>query len=81
MTRMQILLGPKELQALRRQARETEKSYSQLVREAIGQAYVGWSAEQFLEAWRNVKGIWKDRTDLPSTVEYIRRIRRDRKFS
>ena len=40
MTRVQILLDTKEVRALRRQAAESGKSYSQLVREAIDTAYV-----------------------------------------
>ena len=39
MTRVQILLDEKEVKALRRQAKESGKSYSQLVREAIDAAY------------------------------------------
>jgi|GEM_PF-6061506 len=40
MTRVQILLDKKEVQALRREASESGKSYSQLVREAINNLYV-----------------------------------------
>jgi len=39
MTRMQILLAKKEVQALRREAAESGKSYSLLVREAIDNLY------------------------------------------
>ncbi|MBM4348221.1 MAG: CopG family transcriptional regulator [Deltaproteobacteria bacterium] len=39
MTRVQILLEEKEVKALRRQAQESGKSYSQLVREAIDTVY------------------------------------------
>ena len=39
MTRMQVLLEDKEMRALRRQAHQSGKSYSQLVREAIDAAY------------------------------------------
>ena len=40
MTRMQVLLKPQEVQALRKQSHESGKSYSQLVREAIDTAYI-----------------------------------------
>ena len=40
MTRVQILLEKKEVQALRQETAETGKSYSQLVREAIDNLYV-----------------------------------------
>ena len=39
MTRVQILLDEKEVKALRRQAQESGKSYSKLVREAIDAVY------------------------------------------
>ena len=39
MTRMQVLLEDKEMLALRRQAHQSGKSYSQLVREAIDTVY------------------------------------------
>ena len=40
MTRVQILLEKKEVQALRREAAQSGKSYSLLVREAIDNVYV-----------------------------------------
>lgn len=40
MTRVQILLDKKEIKALRHEAHETGKSYSQLVREAIDNSYI-----------------------------------------
>lgn len=40
MIRVQILLDKKEVQALRREAAESGKSYSLLVREAIDNLYV-----------------------------------------
>lgn len=40
MTRVQILLDKKEVRALRREAAETGKSYSLLVREAIDNLYL-----------------------------------------
>lgn len=40
MTRVQILLDKKEVQALRREAAGTGKSYSLLVREAIDNLYL-----------------------------------------
>lgn len=40
MTRVQILLDKKEIQALRRESSGSGKSYSQLVREAIDHTYV-----------------------------------------
>ena len=46
MTRVQILLDKKEVQALRREAVRTGKSYSLLVREAIDNLYVSRFTEK-----------------------------------
>jgi hypothetical protein len=40
MTRFQILLDDKEIKALKREAAESGKSYSQLVREVIDSIYI-----------------------------------------
>jgi len=40
MTRVQVLLEEKEMQALREEAQQSHKSYSQLVREAIHDLYL-----------------------------------------
>lgn len=39
MTRMQVLLDKKEVDALKRQSHQSGKSYSQLVREAVDTMY------------------------------------------
>ena len=46
MTRVQILLETKEINALRRGRSRTGKSYSQLVREAIDNTYVSSLGEK-----------------------------------
>ena len=45
MTRVQILLEKREVQALKKQSEESGKSYSQLVREAIDNLYVSRFSE------------------------------------
>jgi hypothetical protein len=45
MTRVQILLDKKEVQALKKESVESGKSYSQLVREAIDNIYVSRFSE------------------------------------
>lgn len=49
MTRVQILLEKKEVVALRREAAESGKSYSQLVREAIDNTYASRFGEGEIE--------------------------------
>lgn len=50
MTRVQILLEKKEVLALRREAAESGKSYSQLVREAIDNTYTSRFGKGEIEA-------------------------------
>lgn len=74
MTRVQILLDDKEVKALRRRARESGKSYSQLVREAIDAAYTtslipSEIADMAIEA-RNGKGI-KTFRDSKSFLKHL----------
>ena len=45
MTRVQILLEKKEVRALKKEAEESGKSYSQLVRDAIDNLYVSRFSE------------------------------------
>ena len=56
-------------------ARQTGTSISDLVRKAVREHYVASKAnrEQVL---MSVVGIWKDRSDLPETDTYIRRLRK-----
>ena len=49
MTRVQILLQKKEVAALRREAAESGKSYSRLVREAIDNTYTSRFKEGEIE--------------------------------
>ena len=49
MTRMQVLLDPKEVAALRRESHESGKSYSQLVREAVDAMYISRTSEAEIE--------------------------------
>lgn len=63
MTRVQILLDKKEVQALRREAAETGKSYSLLVREAIDNLYISRFSDREIvgmaKAAKQVKGTRK----------------------
>jgi len=53
---MQILLNQKEVQALRKEAADTSKSYSQLVREAINNTFVSpWKEEAIAKMARDAR--------------------------
>ena len=74
MTRVQILLEKKEVQALKKEASESGKSYSQLVRDAIDNLYVSRFSETEIakmagEAKRS-KGLRKFKT-LQSARGYL----------
>ncbi len=81
MRRTQIYLTEEEWRTLNEASRERQVTMASLIREAIDRTYMVPSTERFLKALHAVAGIWKDRTDLPPTAEYIRWIRRDRHLS
>ena len=74
MTRVQILLDEREVKALRRQAKESGKSYSQLVREAIDAAYTARLSQseiaRMAEEAKQGKGI-KTFKDSKSFLRYL----------
>ena len=49
---------------------------SALVREAARERYLG-NLEERRKAMEALVGIWKDRTGLPDSTEYVRSLRRD----
>ena len=78
MRRTQIYLEDQQILELKRRARQTRRRVSQIVREAIDQKLAEpIDQPDFHAALDAVAGIWKDRDDLGSTDEYVRRLRRD----
>jgi hypothetical protein len=78
MIRTQIYLTEEERASLRRASRQTGKSQSELIRQAID-----WFVERFVQrdrltCLRQARGIWEGRTDIPE----LRQLRResDRSF-
>jgi predicted transcriptional regulator len=57
-------------------ARQSRSTVSELVRRALREKYLDDAAER-KEALLSAVGLWKDRTDLPDTEEYIRGLRKD----
>jgi len=74
MTRVQILLDPKEVRALRHLAQYTGKSYSQLVREAIENTYISAFSDEEIARMakeaRQGKGIKKFK-DAQAFLRYL----------
>ena len=77
MQRTQIYLTRRESEALDRAARETGRTRSQLIREAIEARYLASRDEAgLLEAIEATAGLWADRTETGEA--YVERIRRGR---
>ncbi len=64
MKRTQIYLTEQERKALERLSEERGTSKSSLIREAIDQ-YLVEEKKDWREAVRGIRGMWKDREDLP----------------
>ena len=79
MKRTQIYLDQRQIARLRAAARASQRTVSDIVREAIDQRLAHPDEPEFESALRNVAGIWSDRDDLGPTAEYVRKIRQDRR--
>lgn len=64
MVRTQIYLTEEERRALKRVADERNTSQSALVREAVDE-YLASERTNWKRAIRGIRGMWKDRDDLP----------------
>ncbi len=75
MRRTQLYLDDEMWKALHIQSRQSGASISELVRLAVRDKYGSSLANrrQAMQAW---VGIWKDRTDLPDSQTYVRRLRK-----
>jgi hypothetical protein len=56
-------------------ARQSGATVSDLVRNAIREKYSQDRARR-IEAFESIIGLWKDRTDIGETDDYIRKLRR-----
>ena len=78
MVRTQIYLTKEERASLRRASRQTGKSQSELIRQAVDSFVERFNQRDRLECLRQARGMWQGRTDLPE----LRQLRResDRSF-
>jgi hypothetical protein len=74
--RTQLYLEEDVWKALQIHARQSRCTVSELVRKAVREKFLD-SAVERKEALLSAIGIWKDRTDLPETSAYVRRLRED----
>lgn len=80
MKRTQIYLTRRESAALAKRSKETGRTRSQLIREAIAAQYLtGSDADALAEALAETSGIWADRTETGE--EYVDRIRTGRRLA
>ena len=77
MVRTQLYLDEAVHRRLRELARKQGRTVSDLVRDAVAKTYGGHSIEEQIRTLRGIAGLWRDRTDLGTTREYVRRLRRD----
>jgi metal-responsive CopG/Arc/MetJ family transcriptional regulator len=77
MQRTQIYLTKRESEALDRAARETGRTRSQLIREAVEARYLTPRDQAgLLDALEGTAGLWADRAE--SGEEYVERVRAGR---
>jgi metal-responsive CopG/Arc/MetJ family transcriptional regulator len=72
MVRTQIYLTEQEHRQLHRLSRRKGTSLSELIRAAIDQMLSQHQSANRVEAMRQARGIWKDRTDLPDFTQLRR---------
>lgn len=77
MIRTQLYLDEALHSRLKDLARQQGRTISELVREAIARTFGDDDLRQRRDSLEGIFGIWRDRKDLGSTDEYVRRLRRD----
>jgi len=77
MVRTQLYLEERLHARLRDLARKQGRTISDLVRDALGRAYGRTDPARGLRALHAIEGIWRDRADIGSAGEYVRRLRQD----
>jgi predicted transcriptional regulator len=81
MVRTQLYLDDSVHERLRRLARKQGRTVSDLVRDALERIYGAAGTERQLKTLDAIAGLWRDRDDLGTTDEYVRRLRRDTRRS
>ena len=79
MKRTQLYMDDDVWKVLQIRARQSKSTISELVRQAVREKYMDDKARR-KEAMMAIIGLWKDRTDLPDTETYIRRLRKDNRL-
>jgi hypothetical protein len=77
MKRTQIYLTNDQWRELSAISHRESTPVSELIRRAIDQVYGHNGHDDFDQALNAVTGLWKDRTDLGDTDDYVRSLRQD----
>ncbi len=72
MIETELNLTEQERSALQEISQRTGKTENELIREAVGQLINGFQVENRLVLMQQARGIWKDRSDLPSFADLRR---------
>lgn len=75
MKRTQLYVDEDVWKVLQMRARQAHTSISELVRKAVRERYLD-SPTHRQAALLAAVGLWKDRTDIPESQEYVRRVRK-----
>ena len=76
MVRTQLYLDESVHRRLQGLARQQGRTISELVRDALVRAY-GAGGNEREASLRAIEGLWRNRTDIGDTKEYVKRLRRD----
>jgi len=76
MRRTQLYLEEDMWKVLSVKAHQNRTTISDLVRSAVREKYLAKESER-KDAMLGVLGLWKNRTDLPDTRTYLRKLRKD----
>lgn len=81
MKRSQIYLLDNQWQKLNALSKQQGQSIAQLIRNAIDKVYEKKNDIDFELALRKGFGIWKKRTDIGNTNNYVRMLRTDKRIN
>jgi hypothetical protein len=77
MVRTQLYLDEAIHRRLSGLARKQGRTLSELVRDALVRIYGPPGADERRASLHAIEGLWRNRTDIADTAEYVRRLRRD----
>lgn len=80
MKRTQLYVEEEQFQLLRILAKNRRTTVSELMREAIRKCYFEKPQLDPLQVVEKTSGLWKDRTDLGTSEDYVRKVRKDRRL-